>query len=82
MPKHPVPSQPSNPNGCEEVEVGDIGGFGNARELEAHEKHCGQQATEFCHTCARRLCNSHYELLHRDHDTTGGHNIGHGPPLQ
>jgi hypothetical protein len=58
------------------VEVGDIGGFGSPEKLEAHEKRCGQEATEFCNTCARNLCRNHYELLHRDHDTIDGHTAG------
>ncbi len=58
---------------CEEVEVGDIGGFGSPDELEEHEKRCGEQATQFCSTCAKNLCGSHYELLHRDHDGPSGH---------
>src|SRR5712692_559199 len=72
----PVPTHVSNVKACEEVEIGDVGGFGDTEELEAHEKRCGQVATEFCHSCGRNLCTSHYELLHRDHDTTASHNTG------
>jgi len=56
-------------NTCEEVEVGDIGGFGSIEELESHENRCTQPATELCNACARKLCGTHYELLHRDHDS-------------
>ncbi len=73
--KSPVTSHPSTSNGCEEVEIGDIGGFGDPEELEAHEKRCGEKITEFCQACDRKLCSSHYELLHRDHDTTGEHSV-------
>src|SRR5437879_4948956 len=59
---------------CEEPEVGDIGGFGDVDAFESHEKLCGEKATEFCGTCAKNLCTSHYELLHRDHDA-GGHHV-------
>ena len=59
---------------CEEPEVGDIGGFGDVDAFESHEKLCGEKATEFCGTCAKNLCTSHYELLHRDHDA-GGHHL-------
>src|SRR5437879_2649465 len=58
---------------CEEPEVGDIGGFGDVDAFESHEKLCGEKATEFCGTCAKNLCSSHYELLHRDHDSSGHH---------
>ncbi len=74
----PVPHNPPSEKVCEEVEVGDIGGFGDPEELEAHEKPCGEKPTEFCHACARNLCSSHYELLHRDHDTASAHNIVKG----
>ncbi len=63
---------------CEEVEVGDVGGFGSPDELEEHEKRCNEQATQFCATCAKNLCSSHYDLLHKDHDNKGGHNTGQG----
>ena len=72
----PIPARSSLVKACEEVEIGDVGGFGDTEELEAHEKRCGQEATEFCHSCGRNLCTSHYELLHRDHDTSGSHNTG------
>ena len=58
---------------CEEPEVGDIGGFGDVDAFESHEKLCGEKATEFCGTCGKNLCSSHYELLHRDHDAGGRH---------
>jgi len=61
---------------CEEVEVGDIGGFGSPEELEEHEKRCTEKATQVCSTCAKNLCNSHYDLLHRDHDGASGHLSG------
>ena len=60
---------------CQEVEVGDIGGFGSPDELEEHEKRCTEQATEFCTNCGRNLCRNHYELIHRDHDHTSGHTL-------
>jgi len=79
-PTAPIPSPPPAPissvKTCQEVEVGDIGGFGSPEKLEAHEKRCGQEAAEFCNTCARNLCRNHYELLHRDHDTIDGHTTG------
>ncbi len=53
---------------CEEVEIGDIGGFGSTEELESHENRCAQTATQLCASCGRNLCGAHYELLHRDHD--------------
>jgi hypothetical protein len=56
---------------CQEVEVGDIGGFGSTQELEQHEKRCSETATEFCGHCGKNLCRNHYDLMHRDHDTTG-----------
>ncbi len=54
---------------CEEVEIGDIGGFGSTEELESHENRCAQPATQLCVSCGRNLCGAHYELLHRDHDS-------------
>ncbi len=57
---------------CQEVEVGDIGGFGSPDELEEHEKRCGEPATELCNSCGKTLCRAHYDLLHRDHDTSSG----------
>jgi hypothetical protein len=62
-----------NPNAriCEEVEIGDIGGFGSTEELEAHEERCTQEATTFCTSCSKNLCGNHYEFLHRDHDSSG-----------
>lgn len=56
---------------CQEVEVGDIGGFGDTAELEQHEKKCGDRATEYCMTCGKNLCQIHYILMHGDHDSTG-----------
>ena len=58
---------------CQEVEVGDIGGFGSTAELEEHEKRCTETATEFCTSCGKSVCHNHYDLLHRDHDHTTGH---------
>src|SRR6266567_2501493 len=58
---------------CEEVEIGDIGGFGSTEELESHENRCGQPATQLCTGCGRNLCGTHYELLHRDHDSQHGY---------
>ena len=56
---------------CQEVEVGDIGGFGSPDELEEHEKRCSEPATEFCANCGKNLCRNHYDLIHRDHVTSG-----------
>src|SRR5215471_12933650 len=56
---------------CQEVEVGDIGGFGSTQELESHEKRCSETATEFCSHCGKNLCRNHFDLMHRDHDNTG-----------
>src|SRR5882672_3100071 len=56
---------------CQEVEIGDIGGFGSPEELEEHEKRCSEPATEFCSNCGKNLCLNHYDLIHRDHDTSG-----------
>jgi hypothetical protein len=70
----PSPEVALNPalKACQEVEVGDIGGFGSPEELEEHEKRCSEPATEFCTNCGKNLCRNHYDLIHRDHDT-GGH---------
>jgi len=69
----PSPNVTLNPalKTCQEVEVGDIGGFGSPDELEEHEKRCSEPATEFCTNCGKNLCRNHYELIHRDHDTSG-----------
>ena len=56
---------------CQEVEISDIGGFGSPEELEEHEKRCSEPATEFCSNCGKNLCRNHYDLIHRDHDTSG-----------
>jgi hypothetical protein len=69
----PSPNVTLNPalKTCQEVEVGDIGGFGSPDELEEHEKRCSELATEFCSNCGKNLCRNHYDLIHRDHDTSG-----------
>ena len=69
----PSPNVTLNPSlkTCQEVEVGDIGGFGSPDELEEHEKRCSESATEFCTNCGKNLCRNHYDLIHRDHDTSG-----------
>ncbi len=69
----PSPNVTLNPTlkTCQEVEVGDIGGFGSPDELEEHEKRCSEPATEFCTNCGKNLCRNHYDLIHRDHDTSG-----------
>src|SRR6266702_2720725 len=65
---------------CEEVEVGDIGGFGiTSEERMERETRCTQRATQFCKSCARNLCNSHYDLLHKDHDNPVHHDSGPSP---
>ncbi len=69
----PNPNVTLNPalKTCQEVEIGDIGGFGSPDELEEHEKRCSEPATEFCTNCGKNLCRNHYDLIHRDHDTSG-----------
>src|SRR5438876_3878759 len=69
----PSPNVTLNPalKSCQEVEVGDIGGFGSPDELEEHEKRCSEPATEFCTNCGKNLCRNHYDLIHRDHVTSG-----------
>jgi hypothetical protein len=68
----PTPNMTISPSvkTCQEVEVGDIGGFGSPNELEEHEKRCSEPATEFCSNCGKNLCRNHYDLIHRDHDTS------------
>src|SRR6266516_2321297 len=56
---------------CQEVEVGDIGGFGSPDELEEHENRCIERAPHSCTNRAKTLCRNHYDLIHRDHDTSG-----------
>ena len=72
----PSPNVTLNPTlkTCQEVEVGDIGGFGSPDELEEHEKRCSEPATQFCTNCGKNLCRNHYDLIHRDHDTSGHSN--------
>ena len=67
---------------CEELEVGDIGGFGiTTEERMERETRCIQRATQFCKSCMRNLCNTHYDLLHKDHDSLV--KLGSGPnPVQ
>jgi hypothetical protein len=85
VPKRVTPPQiPSTPalsapdfRTCEEPEVGDIGGFGDVAAFESHEKQCGERATEFCGTCGKNLCSSHYELMHREHGAGGQHSSEH-----
>ena len=72
----PPPATRPGVKACEEVEVGDIGGFGSPQELEEHEKRCSTEATQFCRSCGKNLCNSHYDLLHKDHDNPTGHATG------
>jgi len=65
---------------CEEVEVGDIGGFGiTSEERMEREIRCTQRATQFCKSCAKNLCNTHYDILHKDHDNAIGHDSGPSP---
>jgi len=68
----PSPNVTLNPSlkTCQEVEVGDIGGFGSPDELEEHEKRCSEPASEFCTNCGKNLCRNHYDLIHRDHDSS------------
>ena len=67
---------------CEEIEVGDIGGFGVTSEGRMErETRCTQRATQFCKNCERNLCSTHYDLLHKDHDSVV--KLGSGPnPVQ
>jgi hypothetical protein len=75
-----IPNLTPDFKACEEVEVGDIGGFGiTTEERMERETHCTQHATEFCKSCAKNLCNTHYELLHEDHDNPIGHDSGPSP---
>src|SRR3989442_6176410 len=69
----PSPNVTLNPalKTCQEVEVGDIGGFGSPDELEEHEKRCSEAATEVCTQCGKNLCRNHFDLIHRHHDTAG-----------
>ncbi|OLD14466.1 MAG: hypothetical protein AUI50_03875 [Crenarchaeota archaeon 13_1_40CM_2_52_14] len=65
---------------CEEVEVGDIGGFGiTSEERMERETRCSQRATQFCTSCARNLCDTHYDLLHKDHDNIVRHDSAPSP---
>src|SRR6059036_2622743 len=65
---------------CEEVGVGDIGGFGiTSEERMERETRCSQRATLFCKSCVRNLCNTHYDLLHKDHDNIVRHDSGPSP---
>ncbi|SRR6266849_5581862 len=73
----PTPAQIPGFKTCEEPEVGDIGGFGDVDAFESHEKQCGEKATEFCATCNKNLCGSHYELMHREHNAGGQHLTEH-----
>jgi hypothetical protein len=60
--------------------VGDIGGFGiTSEERMERETRCSQRATQFCTRCQRNLCNTHYELLHKDHELTVRHDSGPSP---
>src|SRR5947208_15117288 len=43
---------------CQEVEVGDIGGFGSPHELEYHEKRCAGPPTELCRNSRKYLCRN------------------------
>jgi len=65
---------------CEEIEVGDIGGFGiTSEERMERETRCTQRATQFCTSCAKNLCNTHFDLLHKDHDNPIRHDSGPSP---
>ena len=82
----PRPSLATTPNlspdfkTCEEVEVGDIGGFGiTSEERMERETRCTQRATQFCKSCAKNLCNTHYDILHKDHDNPIGHDSRPSP---
>ena len=82
----PRPSLATTPNlspdfkTCEEVEVGDIGGFGiTSEERMERETRCTQRATQFCKSCAKNLCTTHYDILHKDHDNPIGHDSRPSP---
>src|SRR5947208_14157807 len=53
---------------CQEVEVGDIGGFGSPDEQDEDERRCSAPATEFCTNCGKNLCRDHQDLSQRDDD--------------
>src|SRR5690349_16428905 len=75
-----APNMTPNFKTCEEIEVGDIGGFGiTSEERMERETRCTERATQFCKSCAKNLCNTHYDLLHKDHDNFVGHDTGPNP---
>jgi hypothetical protein len=43
------------------------------------ETRCIQRATQFCKSCMRNLCNTHYDLLHKDHENPVRHDSGPSP---
>src|SRR5205809_7702378 len=65
----PSPSVTLNPalKTCQEVEVGDIGGFGSPDEQEEHENRCAEPATEFCSHWCKNLSRNHHDLPPRDY---------------
>jgi hypothetical protein len=65
----------TNFKSCQEVEIGDIGGFGDVQELEEHQKQCGDLATAYCSACGKHLCRIHYMLLHGDHNSHHTNNL-------
>src|SRR5437667_12730407 len=58
----PSPNVTLNPalKTCQEVEVGDIGGFGRPDELEEHEQRCAEPADGLCINWRQNLFRPHY----------------------
>src|SRR5207247_8889743 len=54
----PSPNVTLNPalKTCQEVEVGDIGGFRSPDEVEEQSKRWREPTTEFCSSWGRKLC--------------------------
>src|SRR3989442_4164976 len=58
----PSPNVTLNPavKTCQEVEIGDIGGFRSPDDLEEHEKRCSEPATKSCTHFGTDHCLNHY----------------------
>src|SRR2546428_12890642 len=53
---------------CEEIEVGDIGGFGITNEERmAREIHCTPRETQLCPRWAKHLFDTHFDIPHKEH---------------
>src|SRR5436853_7942041 len=61
----PSPNVTLNPalKTCQEVEVGDIGGFGSPDELGEHEKRCTEPAIEFCSDWGKNVSHNHSAVI-------------------